>query len=66
MKDFIKKILEEQLRESIDIEEFYNISPLLKYLDYKMGAIYGNSNVRTAIAIYYPQRCMIRMFNISF
>lgn len=36
MKDFIKKILEEQLRESIDIEEFYNISPLLKYLDYKI------------------------------
>lgn len=53
MKDFIKKILEEQLRESIDIEEFYNISPLLKYLDYKMGAIYGNSKSRRSLANIY-------------
>lgn len=53
MKDFIKKVLEEQLEKNIDIENFYNSSPLLKYLDYKMGSIYGNSKTRRSLGNIY-------------
>ena len=53
MKDFIKNILEEQLGENFDVNKFFNESPLIRYLDSKMGAIYGNSKTRRSLANIY-------------
>ena len=62
MKDFVKKILEEQLGENFDAEDFYNSSPLLKYLDSKMGAIYGNSKSRRSLANIYAVYSIIYFY----
>lgn len=62
MKDFIKKILEDELGEKFDVECFYNNSPLLKYLDSKMGAIYGNSKSRRSLANIYAVYSIIYFY----
>lgn len=62
MKDFVKKMLEEQLGENINVEDFYNSSPLLKYLDYKMGAIHGNSKTRRSLANIYAVYSIIYFY----
>lgn len=62
MKDFFKKILVEQLGETINVEDFYNNSPLLKYLDSKMGAIYGNSKSRRSLANIYAVYSIIYFY----
>lgn len=62
MKDFVKKILEEQLGENFNVESFYNSSPLLKYLDSKMGAIYGNSKSRRSLANIYAVYSIIYFY----
>jgi hypothetical protein len=55
MKDFIGKILQRELSEQphIDIDSFFEKSPLLKYLDLKTGAIFGNSKTRRSLANIY-------------
>lgn len=62
MKDFVKKVLEEQLGGNFDVESFYNSSPLLKYLDSKMGAIYGNSKSRRSLANIYAVYSIIYFY----
>lgn len=51
MKEFIKEILIENFND--DYEAIYHHSPLLQYLDGKMGAIYGNSKSRRNLANIY-------------
>jgi hypothetical protein len=55
MKDFIKEILSNEFKDSagFDSEEFFNKSPLLKYLDLKTGAIFGNTKTRRSLANIY-------------
>ena len=59
MKEFIKSILNDELADEISdervesVEIFFNKSQLIQYLDYKMGAIYGNSKSRRSLANIY-------------
>ncbi len=54
MRDFIEKILQEEVRlnEKISLEDLKN-SPLIKYLDLKTGAINGNTKSRRNLANIY-------------
>lgn len=51
MKEFIKDILNQSFPDNY--QELYDNSPLLQYLDAKMGAIYGNSKSRRNLANIY-------------
>lgn len=51
MKDFIKEILEENFNDKF--QYIYDNSPLIEYLDSKMGAIYGNAKSRRSLANIY-------------
>lgn len=51
MKEFIENILQSELGDSY--QEFYNASPLLSFLDFKMGAIHGNSKSRRSLGTIY-------------
>lgn len=53
MKPFIKEILESQTDLELESDEIFNNSPLIKYLDSKMGAINGNSKTRRSLANIY-------------
>jgi len=55
MKDFIKEIIVETFKNShdFDINAFFEKSPLLKYLDLKTGAIWGNTKTRRSLANIY-------------
>ena len=54
MKDFIEQILSDELKdESISVEVLFDNSPLLRYLDMKMGAIFGNAKTRRSLANIY-------------
>lgn len=55
MKEFIAGILQDGYRDDpqIDIDNLFNNSPLLRYLDLKTGAIYGNSKTRRSLANLY-------------
>ena len=54
MKEFIKQILIEELKdEQINIDDFFAESPLLRYLDLKTGAIFGNAKTRRSLANIY-------------
>lgn len=45
MKSFILEILVDYFGEGL-AESIYEDSPLIRYLDSKMGAVYGNSKTR--------------------
>ena len=51
MKEFIQKTLESCLGS--DYQTIFDNSPLLYYLDSKMGAVYGNSKTRRSLANIY-------------
>lgn len=51
MKEFIQEILMQNYPTNFN--EIYQNSPLLQYLDLKMGAIYGNSKTRRSLANIY-------------
>ena len=54
MKGFIEQILSKELKdENINVEEFFDNSPLLRYLDMKMGAVFGNTKTRRSLANIY-------------
>jgi hypothetical protein len=55
MKSFIKRILDEEFGSISDFnaEAFFESSPLLRYLDLKMGAIDGNTKTRRSLANIY-------------
>ena len=51
MKDFIQNILKSEYGN--EYKSFFDNSALIKYLDSKMGAIYGNSKSRRSLANIY-------------
>lgn len=51
MREFIEEILKEEYQNNF--EDIFNNSPLLQYLDCKMGAVYGNSKTRRSLANIY-------------
>jgi hypothetical protein len=51
MKDFIKEILIADFRD--DYQYIFSNSPLIQYLDSKMGAVYGDSKTRRSLANIY-------------
>ncbi|MCL2017548.1 MAG: restriction endonuclease [Alphaproteobacteria bacterium] len=51
MKDFIKQILQSNFKK--DFEAIYDSSPMIQYLDSKMGAISGNTKTRKSLANIY-------------
>ncbi|MCA6072270.1 MAG: hypothetical protein LE178_01815 [Endomicrobium sp.] len=51
MKDFIKTILENHFGK--EAQDIYNNSYLIRYLDSKTGAIYGDSKTRRSLASIY-------------
>jgi len=51
MKDFIKQILQKNYKN--DFQTIYDGSPLIQYLDSKMGAISGNVKTRKSLANIY-------------
>lgn len=51
MRDFIRRILKEKCGD--DWEHFFQSSPLIQYLDFKTGAIDGNSKTRRSLANIY-------------
>lgn len=53
MKDFIENILIRELENKDKAYELFKASPLLRYLDSKMGAIYGDSKTRRSLANIY-------------
>lgn len=52
MKDFIAEVLEQKFGAE-DYRKIYDASPMLRYLDSKMGAVYGNSKTRRSLANIY-------------
>jgi len=55
LKDFIRNIILNNLESQIKIDEesFFEKSPLLRYLNLKTGAIYGNSKTRRSLGNIY-------------
>ena len=55
MKDFIKNILNNAFNDfpAFNPNDFFEKSPLLKYLDLKTGAIFGNTKTRRSLANIY-------------
>ena len=51
MREFIEEILKKEYKNNY--ETVFNNSPLLQYLDIKMGAVYGNSKTRRSLANIY-------------
>ncbi|MDR3244721.1 MAG: restriction endonuclease [Elusimicrobiota bacterium] len=51
MKEFIEDILKKDYQDKAQF--IYNNSPLLQYLDFKMGAVYGNSKTRRSLGNLY-------------
>lgn len=72
MKEFIEIILEEELSDEIEegvvesVESFFQQSSLIKYLDYKMGAIYGNSKTRRSLANIYAIYSLLYFYTDDF
>lgn len=72
MKEFIKAILNEELADEIsskrikDVETFFNKAQLIQYLDYKMGAIYGNSKSRRSLTNIYAIYSILYFYTNEF
>lgn len=68
MKEFIEIILKEHLEENeeIDINVLFSSSPLLRYLDLKMGAIYGNSKTRRNLGNIYAIYSILHYYKKDF
>ena len=51
MKDFIRKIIIDYFKDTSDFNTdlFFDKSPLLKYLDLKTGAIFGNTKTELSV-----------------
>ena len=68
MKDFIKNILEDEFKDipDFDVDLFFNKSPLLRYLDLKMGAIFGNTKTRRSLANIYAIYAILNFYMIDY
>lgn len=68
MKEFIRKILVEELPQlsDIEIDSFFDRSPLLKYLDLKTGAIFGNAKTRRSLANIYAIYSILHFYEADY
>ncbi|MDR0326005.1 MAG: hypothetical protein LBI19_07945 [Oscillospiraceae bacterium] len=67
MKDFIRAILnEESQRHDFDADVLYENSPLIRYLDIKMGAILGNTKSRRSLASIYAIYSILHFYKDTF
>jgi len=68
MKDFIKDILlvEFKKKPSIKVEVFFEKSPLIRYLNYKTGAIFGNTKTRRSLANIYAIYALLFFYSKDF
>ena len=68
MKEFIKIILKNSFskKKKINIDIFFQDSPLLKYLDLKMGAIQGNDKSRRSLANIYAIYSILYFYQNDF
>ena len=68
MKEFIKQISSEELEGSSEeeLEIFFKKSPLLRYLDLKTGAIYGNSKTRRSLGNVYSIYAILEYYTEEF
>jgi len=64
MRDFIKEVMEDVFAEESD--SYYNQSPLLKYINLKTGAIYGNSKTRRSLANIYAIYSILYFYQSDF
>jgi hypothetical protein len=64
MKDFIKDILFQHFPNNYLY--IYENSPLIKYLDLKMGAVYGNSKTRRNLGNIYAIYSILFCYNQNF
>ncbi len=64
MKDFIKNILLDEFKDSSNFnpDDFFEKSPLLKYLDLKTGAILGNTKTRRSLANIYAIYALLHFY----
>jgi hypothetical protein len=68
VKQFIREILQDTLtkQSNIDVETFFARSPLLRYLDLKTGAIFGNTKTRRSLANLYAIYAILHFYNEEF
>jgi hypothetical protein len=68
MKEFIRKVLVEELPglNGEKIDDFFAKSPLLKYLDLKTGAIFGNTKTRRSLANIYAIYSILHFYETDF
>ncbi|MBQ8750667.1 MAG: restriction endonuclease [Alphaproteobacteria bacterium] len=64
MREFIEDILRKDYPNNF--EDIFNNSPLLQYLDCKMGAIYGNSKTRRSLANIYAIYSILYFYSNDF
>lgn len=64
MKPFISEILIDFFGE--DAESIYEKSPLIRYLDSKMGAVYGNSKTRRSLANIYAIYSLTYYYSLDY
>ena len=60
MRDFIEEILKEEFKGKF--KSIFGHSPLLQYLDSKMGAVYGNSKTRRSLANIYAVYAILNFY----
>ena len=65
MKPFILEILIDNFGEDL-AESVYEESPLIRYLDSKMGAVYGNSKTRRSLANIYAIYSLTYFYSLDF
>ncbi|MCL1892830.1 MAG: hypothetical protein FWG02_01165 [Holophagaceae bacterium] len=69
MKDFIRRIIVEAFQQAdidFNVDSFFNNSPLLRYLDLKTGAIFGNTKARRSLANIYAIYSILHFYSNDF
>jgi hypothetical protein len=64
MKDFVGKILKQDYGKQAKF--IYDNSPFLRYLDFKMGAVYGNSKTRRSLGNLYALYSLLFFYTDDF
>ena len=64
IESFIKEIIETQY--GTDYQSVYNNSPLIQYLDMKMGAVHGDSKKRRSLANIYAIYSILSFYKDDF
>lgn len=64
MYAFVKEVLEEAVGD--EAQDLFDNSPLLQYLDSKMGAVYGNSKTRRSLANIYAIYSILYFYEQDF